>query len=149
MPAWAHGWDNSVSTSKMATVWAEPPIADVDGDGRLEMVLSMFNAEAEPRWMVRIYDAVTGELKAKVMDRIAAEVADLDGDGVAGDPGRHLQRSDAGRDRRCRAAQTRQGACVAGVHGRVARRRLAFRASGARSPGSGRWSAPARPRIAG
>jgi hypothetical protein len=81
--AWAHGWDNSVTTSKIATTWPEPPIADVDGDGRLEMVVSMFNAEAEPRWMIRVYDAVTGALKAKVMDRIAVAVADVDGDGAA------------------------------------------------------------------
>ena len=81
--AWAHGWADNVTTRKISTLWAEPPIADVDGDGRLEMVLSMFNAESEPRWMVRVYDAVTGELKARALDRIALQVADLDGDGKA------------------------------------------------------------------
>jgi len=81
--AWAHGWDNSVTTSKIATTWPEPPVADVDGDGGLEVIVSMFNAEAEPRWMIRVYDAVTGELKAKVLDYIAADLWDLDGDGAA------------------------------------------------------------------
>jgi len=28
---------------KVVTVWADPPYADVDGDGKLEIVLSMFN----------------------------------------------------------------------------------------------------------
>jgi hypothetical protein len=79
--AWWHGWDNSVTTSKIATTWAEPPVADVDGDGRLEIVLSMFNSKNDGRWMIRIYDAVTGELKVKVPDRVAVRGDDLDGDG--------------------------------------------------------------------
>ena len=81
--AWAHGWGSSVTTTTIATTWPDPPIADVDGDGRLEMVLSMYNAENEPRWMVRVYDVLTGELKAKALDRIARYVVDLDGDGAA------------------------------------------------------------------
>lgn len=81
--AWAHGWEDSVSTAKIATTYPDPPIADVDGDGKLEMVLSMFHAEDEQRWMVRVYDAVTGVLKAKMLDRIAISVTDLDKDGHA------------------------------------------------------------------
>jgi hypothetical protein len=81
-PAWAHGWDDSVTTSKIATVYPEPPIADVDGDGHLELVVSMFQSASEPRWMVRVYDAVTGRLKATALDRIAVDLADLDGDGA-------------------------------------------------------------------
>jgi outer membrane protein assembly factor BamB len=80
--AWAHGWDDSVTTSKIATVYPEPPIADVDGDGRLEMVVSMFQSAGEPRWTVRVYDAVTGKLKATALDRIAVDLADVDGDGA-------------------------------------------------------------------
>jgi hypothetical protein len=81
--AWAHGWNDSVSTRTIATAYPDPPIADVDGDGRLEMTLSMFNAEGEPRWMIRVYDAATGVLKAKVLDRIAVGLIDIDGDGAA------------------------------------------------------------------
>lgn len=81
--AWAHGWDDSVTTRTVATVWAEPPIADVDGDGKLEMVLSMFNADGKPKWGIRIYDAVTGEIKGQIPDRVAAAISDVDGDGTA------------------------------------------------------------------
>ncbi|UCH33650.1 MAG: VCBS repeat-containing protein [Armatimonadota bacterium] len=81
--AWAHGWDNSVTTSKIATTWPRPPVADVDGDGRLEVVVSMFNSENDARWMIRVYDAVTGDLEVKVLDRIAVRTQDVDGDGRA------------------------------------------------------------------
>jgi hypothetical protein len=81
--AWAHGWDSSVTTGKIATTWPDVPIVDFDDDERLEMVLSMFNAEKEPRWMIRVYDVVTGALKAKALDRIAFQTIDLDGDGAA------------------------------------------------------------------
>src|SRR5579884_283252 len=81
--AWTHGWDNSVTTSKLATTWPDPPIADVDGDGKLEMLVNMFNSESEGRWMIRIYDAMTGAIKARVPDRIAVQLTDMDGDGAA------------------------------------------------------------------
>lgn len=81
--AWAHGWDDSVTTRKIATLWPEPPVADVDGDGKLELVVSMFGAEEEPRWVTRVYDAVTGAIKSRIPDRIATDLADLDGDGRA------------------------------------------------------------------
>jgi hypothetical protein len=81
--AWAHGWDNSVSTSKLATTWPDPPIADVDGDGKLEMLVNMYNSESEQRWMIRIYDAMTGEIKARVPGRIGVQLIDIDGDGAA------------------------------------------------------------------
>ena len=79
--AWCHGWNESVTTGKVATTWPSPPYADIDGDGRLEIVVSMFNSEKESRWLVRIYDAITGEIKGKFPDAIATVLQDLDGDG--------------------------------------------------------------------
>jgi hypothetical protein len=81
--AWTHGWGTSVTTQTVATTWPDPPIADVDGDGRLEMVVNMFATDGEPRWMVRIYDALTGALKATAPDRVATFLRDVDQDGAA------------------------------------------------------------------
>ena len=80
--AWAHGWDDSVTTSKIASTWPEAPVADVDGDGKLEVIVSMFNSQKDEAWKIRIYDAVTGALKLTIQDRIAVRVGDLDGDGT-------------------------------------------------------------------
>jgi len=81
--AWAHGWAENVTTGKVATCWPEPPHADVDGDGDLEILVNMFNSEGGNAWLVRIYDAVSGELQYRLPGLIAVAVADADGDGAA------------------------------------------------------------------
>lgn len=79
--AWTHGWPESVTTRHVATVWPEPPYGDVDGDGRLEIVLSMYNSEGEEKWLIRVYDAVTGDLKYRLPGMLAAGLEDCTGDG--------------------------------------------------------------------
>ncbi len=81
--AWSHGWGESVTTSKVATTWPAPPYADVDGDGGLEIVVSMFNSEDDGAWLVRVYDAVDGRLKYRAPGFAAVTLADVDGDGAA------------------------------------------------------------------
>lgn len=81
--AWLHAWDDSVTTNHIATTWPEPPIADIDGDGKLEMVVSMFNADGAGRWQIRVYDAVSGVVKTTYDDRIAVELIDIDSDNSA------------------------------------------------------------------
>lgn len=80
-PAWHYGWPESVTVGKVVTTWPEPPYADLDGDGRLEIVVSMYNSEDEQAWLVRAYDAVTGQLKYRYPGVIAAQCVDVDGDG--------------------------------------------------------------------
>ncbi len=81
--AWHHGWGESVMTGKVVTTWPDPPHADVDGDGELEIVVSMYNSEKEDAWLIRVYDAVTGRLEYSAPGAIAAAVGDVDGDGIA------------------------------------------------------------------
>lgn len=81
--AWGYGWPESVTTGKVATTWPEPPVADVDGDGKLEVLVSMFNSENEQAWLLRVYDAVTGEMKQRVPGVIAVATGDADSNGAA------------------------------------------------------------------
>jgi hypothetical protein len=81
--AWAHGWDTSVTTQTIATTWPDPPVADVDGDGKLEIVVNLFATDGQPRWLMRVYDALTGEVKATARDRVATYLSDVDGDHAA------------------------------------------------------------------
>jgi len=58
------------------------PVADVDADGQLEIVVSLFNRADQGRWRVRIYEARTGRIKAEIEDERLRGLADLNGDGV-------------------------------------------------------------------
>lgn len=57
-------------------------VADVDGDGRPELVISLFNTRYEKRWCLEVLDPVTGALKFEMPDRYLWGVQDFDGDGV-------------------------------------------------------------------
>lgn len=80
--AWYYAWPDSVTIGQRATIWCEPPHVDIDGDGGLEIVVSMFNSEEEENWLIRAYDAVTGVLKYRMPGMIAVTAADIDHDGM-------------------------------------------------------------------
>jgi len=93
----------------VVTVWADPPYADVDGDGKLEIVLSMFNSQGEGAWLLRVYDALTGVLKYQLPRAIAVSCADVDGDGGTEIPRQPVRRSHQDRAAGSLSAQGGQG----------------------------------------
>ena len=58
-------------------------VADVDQDGRLDIVTSVFNENNDNAWHVLVLDAKSGMTKLDLVNHYAAGVWDLDGNGVA------------------------------------------------------------------
>ncbi|NPV48252.1 MAG: VCBS repeat-containing protein [Armatimonadetes bacterium] len=56
----------------------QSPIADVDGDGRQEIVVSLHRDS----WQLHVYDALTGDDKLIVSGLYVHSLTDLDGDGL-------------------------------------------------------------------
>ena len=59
------------------------PVADVDGDGKLEVLTNLHNATGDGRWHVTVHDGMTGRVKADIPDETLVGVADVNGDGAA------------------------------------------------------------------
>ena len=59
------------------------PLADVNGDGRKELVVSLFNETGDHRWHVLVFNALTGAVLTDWPDEFMQGLADFDGDGTA------------------------------------------------------------------
>lgn len=59
------------------------PLADVNGDGRKKLVVSLFNETGDQRWHVLVFDALTGTVLTDWPDEFMQGLADFDGDGTA------------------------------------------------------------------
>ena len=60
-----------------------PPVADVDGNGRAEVLACVFNDSGDHRWHLTVHDALTGRAMADFADEYLAAPLDVDGDGVS------------------------------------------------------------------
>ena len=58
-------------------------VHDVDGDGRPELIVSLFNARNDGRWWLEVIDPVTGAVKFAMPDTYLWGVQDVDNDGTA------------------------------------------------------------------
>lgn len=60
-------------------------VGDVDGDGRVEIVVNIFNDSGDERWHLLVIDAISGfdQPEADLVDAYLWGVQDLDGDGTS------------------------------------------------------------------
>ena len=79
---WDHQIEAGVSLSKTAHHPGVAPVADADGDGRPEIVTSIFNERGDGSWWVVGFDGASGEVEFRLKNRYLSGMADLDGDGV-------------------------------------------------------------------
>jgi hypothetical protein len=68
--AWTHAWPDTVTTEARSLRWPTDPVVDLDGDGKLEIVASLFDGLADQRWHVGLWDAATGAPKGDALDLV-------------------------------------------------------------------------------
>jgi outer membrane protein assembly factor BamB len=86
---WVHAWGHKyvepnapVPRGREMYIRVGPrSVADLDGDGRDEMVYMLVDAGADDRWHMRVRDGETGEVKADLPGVWLWSVDDFDGDG--------------------------------------------------------------------
>jgi len=80
-------WDHQIEAGTfLNTAKHHPgvnPVADVDGDGVLEIVTSIFNEHGDQKWHVVGFDARNGTIEFDFSDRYLSGMGDLTGDGFA------------------------------------------------------------------
>lgn len=83
-------YEYATGTAETSTLTPAGALGDLDGDGKLEVALAVFNNTEElgaqdgidepGRWVVAIYDAGTGALRAALPNRVSVGFADVDDD---------------------------------------------------------------------
>jgi hypothetical protein len=81
-PKYQRGEFLDPETSVIVRVNPEP-VADVDGDGHKEIVVSIFNLTRDNRWHILVLDALTGATKADLPGQFLTGLRDANGDGLA------------------------------------------------------------------
>ena len=80
---WQRAIELDISNPQKVLRVGPQPVADVDGDGRDEILISLFNDTGDQRWHLTVCDALTGRVKCELTDEQLAGVLDLDGDGAS------------------------------------------------------------------
>ncbi|HQO33598.1 MAG TPA: VCBS repeat-containing protein [bacterium] len=71
---WDHFFEQNYPIDNKDYFCCENSVQDFDGDGRKEVLLSLYNDTGDERWHVLVVDAITGETRYDIPDR-KAEIA--------------------------------------------------------------------------
>ncbi|MBM3740886.1 MAG: hypothetical protein FJW39_34505, partial [Acidobacteria bacterium] len=80
---WQRNIEPDISNPEKILRVGPTPVADVDGDGRSEVLACVYNDGGDHRWHLTVHDALTGRVKADFADECLIAPLDLDGDGVS------------------------------------------------------------------
>ena len=79
---WKCEFEKSVVLQQKAHVVNPNCVADVDGDGKAEVLALILNDVGDWRWKINVYDGMTGRVKMELFDEYLCGVVDVNGDGV-------------------------------------------------------------------
>jgi outer membrane protein assembly factor BamB len=80
--AWTRGWPDPVTTEARSLRPPSDPVADLDGDGRLELTAALFDGLTDKRWHLFVWDAATGTQKAEALDLVPLASVPIGGAGA-------------------------------------------------------------------
>ena len=79
---WQREFEQNANYHQKLLQYPLNPVADVDGDGRPELMINTLNDARDWRWRLTVHDALTGEVKVDLVDEYVHGVVDVDGDGI-------------------------------------------------------------------
>ena len=79
---WQRDIEQDIADPQRILTVAPDPVMDIDGDGRPEVIITLYNDTGDNRWHLIFVDAITGKTKVDFPDEKLAAPLDVDGDGV-------------------------------------------------------------------
>lgn len=79
---WSKNIETTIIRKQKITRPGPNPIADIDGDGRQEITLNIYNDTGDHKWHVVSFDALTGKVRFDLPDTYMHGLADASGDGI-------------------------------------------------------------------
>lgn len=80
---WSKAIEPDISNPQKVLRVNPDPVADIDGDGNLEVLENLWDGTADGRWHIYAHDGLTGTVRADLPDEYLQGVFDVNGDDVA------------------------------------------------------------------
>jgi hypothetical protein len=79
---WTKNIEQNIAHPQKIVRVAPDPAADIDGDGKAEVITTLFNDSGDGKWHLSFLDGMTGSKKYDFPDEMFSAPLDVDGDGV-------------------------------------------------------------------